>query len=563
MDKTAENGDRSEHYSGARGQDAALSLMRAAPFRISDQTHLHFEPATQAADVLCSPHVEIPKIESDWTARISPKDARERQKSIRRLTWDGAEYKCVYEWRTYHGDFISIEEQGRRISGRGDTPTEIEGVIRNVTSRKRTEDRAAYLANHDDLTGLANLESLTRNLDHLAALSQRQKCDGALLRLRVTNLRDINEVYGFETGDRVLADLAKRLSQVVKLPDIIGRIKGADFALLLSGASQKDVQAISKRLFLFLENSPVKTPHGELRGEISIGSTQIPTQASNAEDALSQSLIAITQSAPSALCMYDDTMAVHAVQAKRDTTSQDILDAINQRRIQLAYQPIIDTKTSQLHHYECLLRLQRKDGELVSAGHFIMAAERLGLVHLLDRRALELASDALAKDPGIQLALNVSAATVKDAVAASDYITALKALGPRAEQITIELTETVALDDPALASAFSNSVRSLGCSFAIDDFGSGYTTFRNLMAIEADAIKIDGTLIEGVASDPNKQTFVRMMVDLAQTFGVETVAEMVDDRADADILRRLGVDYLQGFMFGVPSAAPSWQKRAS
>ena len=129
--------------------------------------------------------------------------------------------------------------------------------------------------------------------------------------------------------------------------------------------------------------------------------------------------------------------------------------------------------------------------------------------------------------------------------------------------MTLELTETVALDDPATASAFSSEVRGIGCSFAIDDFGSGYTTFRNLMAIEADTIKIDGTLIEGIASNQNKQTFVRMMVDLAQTFSVRTVAEMVDNRADADILRRLGVDYLQGYMFGVPSAVPSWQKRAS
>jgi EAL domain-containing protein (putative c-di-GMP-specific phosphodiesterase class I) len=125
------------------------------------------------------------------------------------------------------------------------------------------------------------------------------------------------------------------------------------------------------------------------------------------------------------------------------------------------------------------------------------------------------------------------------------------------------MTETLAVDDPAQASRFSAAVRALGCRFAVDDFGSGYTTFRNLMAIEADMIKIDGTLIEGIASDQNKQTFIRMMVDLAQTFGVKTVAEMVDDRADAEILRRLGVDYLQGFMFGVPSAAPSWQKRAS
>ena len=269
--------------------------------------------------------------------------------------------------------------------------------------------------------------------------------------------------------------------------------------------------------FSCLENSPVKTPHGGLYGEIAIGSTQIGTEEITADEALSQTLIALRRSEPSkALHVRGDSMAVLEAQISRETTSQDILDALNQRRIQLAYQPIVDTKTSRLHHYECLLRLRRKDGEVISAGRFIMAAERLALVHLLDRRALELASDTLIQEPGIHLALNVSAATVKDPVSAADYIAALKALGPRAEQITIELTETVALDDPTLASEFSNSVRTLGCRFAIDDFGSGYTTFRNLMAIEADTIKIDGTLITGVASDPNKQTFVRMMVDLAQ-----------------------------------------------
>ena len=562
MDRNVAKEDQIARISGVWDGDVALSIMRAAPFRISNTTQLHFNPSSQAADVLCSSPGRIPKTDVDWAARLSPEDGRERQKAIRRLTWDGAEYKLTYQWRTYQGEKIWIEEHARRKSGAGGKPTDIEGVMRNVTAEKRREDRAAYLANYDDLTGVANLASLRRSLDHLAALSQRQRSEGALLRLRLTNVEDINTVYGFETGDKVLVEFANRLARIVRAPDVVGRIGDADFALVLYGATQKDVSAIAERLFFLLENSPVKTPHGGLYGEISIGSTQIRNQTDNAEDVLSQTLLALRYSEPSKLSLYEDSMAVDEAKMSRGTTSQDILDALNQRRIQLAYQPIIDSKTSRLHHYECLLRLRRIDGEVISAGRFIMAAERLGLAHMLDRRAMELASETLIEEPGIHLALNVSAATVKDPVAAANYVAALKALGPRAEQITIELTETVALDDPALASEFSNNVRSLGCSFAIDDFGSGYTTFRNLMAIEADTIKIDGTLIEGVASDPNKQTFVRMMVDLAQTFSVKTVAEMVDDRADADILRRLGVDYFQGFMFGVPSAAPSWQKRA-
>ena len=135
-----------------------------------------------------------------------------------------------------------------------------------------------------------------------------------------------------------------------------------------------------------------------------------------------------------------------------------------------------------------------------------MAAERLGLVNLLDRRALEIAAVALREDPDLHIALNVSAGTLRDEDAASEYIAALKALGPDAARVTIELTETLALDDPAMASLFSIELRKLGCAFAIDDFGSGYTTFRNLMAIEADTIKIDGSFIQDISTQPHKQT---------------------------------------------------------
>jgi len=563
MDNTVAKSDRLTRIAGVWDGDVALSLMQAAPFRIIDRDQILFNPALQAADILSSLPNRIPNTVADWVSRLSPDDAWARQKAIRRLTWDGAEYKLTYAWRTYQGEDIWLQEQGRRKSGNGDIPTDIEGVIRNVTSRQREVERAEYLATHDDLTGVANLAAIKQSLDHLAALSMRQRGEGALLRLRITNIDDLNSVYGFETGDRVLREFAHRLSRIIRTPDVLGRIGGSDFALVLYGSSQKDVKAITQRLLFLLENSPVKTPHGGLYGEISIGSTQLGTQAKSAQEALTQSHIALAKAEPSTLCIYEEAMRSDSAVVSRETTSQDILAALNQRRIQLAYQPIIHTKTARLHHYECLLRLRREDGEVVSAGRFIMAAERLGLVHLLDRRALELASETLIQEPGIHLALNVSAGTIQDSETASDYINALKALGPHAEQVTLEMTETVALGDPAIASEFSNNVRALGCHFAIDDFGSGYTTFRNLMAIEADTIKIDGSLIEGIASDQNKQTFVRMMVDLAQTFSVETVAEMVDNRADADILRRLGVDYLQGYMFGVPSAAPSWQKRAS
>ncbi len=563
MDNTVAKGDHLARFAGVWNGDVALDLLRAAPFRIFDSNSVHFDPNAHAEDVICATSGQIPRTLLDWNRHLSDEDVRARKKAMRRLTWNGAQYKISYLWRTDQGEEIWIEEQGRREAGHKETPTVINGVIRNITVQRRAEMRTTYLATYDELTSIYNIETMSKSLDHLAALTIRQRGEGALLRLRLKNLSDINEVYGFETGDRMVQEFARRLTQIVRVPDLLGRIGGADFGLVLYGSTAEDVRSIVKRLFFLLENSPVQTPHGGLYGEFAASMTQMRTQAHSAEEALAQTEIAIAKTKPSELTAYSDAMGLDSVRKGRETTADDIIDALNQRRIRLAYQPIIETKTSRLHHYECLLRLRREDGEVVSAGRVIMAAERLGLVHLLDRRALELASETLARDKDVHLALNVSAATVKDKAAAASYIAALKALGPCAKRVTLELTETVALDDPAMASEFSNHVRDLGCDFAIDDFGSGYTTFRNLMAIEADMIKIDGTLIEGIASDPNKQTFVRMMVDLAQTFSVKTVAEMVDDRADADILRRLGVDYLQGFMFGVPSAAPSWQKRAS
>jgi len=236
-----------------------------------------------------------------------------------------------------------------------------------------------------------------------------------------------------------------------------------------------------------------------------------------------------------------------------DRLSKDaIIGALNARQIKLAFQPIVDARTHTVHHYECLLRMLDEDGGVLPAFRVIASAEALGLVPLLDRRALELAARTMIGRRDVFLALNVSAQTVADTAAAEDYLDALRMLGPAAGRLTLELTETVAVEDPALVAQFAERARRLGCRFAIDDFGSGHTSFRNLMAIEADELKIDGDFVDDVLTCRKSQTFVRMLVDLAGTFGVETVAERVETEAVADRLRDLGVDRLQGYWFGRP-----------
>ena len=427
----------------------------------------------------------------------------------------------------------------------------------------KAQDRAAYLAAHDDLTGLWNAARFLEALDPFVAFAQAGQIKGLCLRLRVSNLADINTTYGYDQGDRLLKLIAARLKGTLSAPDIAARLSGAEFGAALSNGAAENPDVIAERLQDTLSSESYNSPHGPIKAEFDIAYTELGVQAKSAAQALHQTAAALksaSQSKKTITGFQADTVSSQDSFSQKDFMAEDILSALNDRRMSLAFQPIIDAKTRQLHHYECLLRLRQDSGEIISAGRFIMASERLGLVHLLDRRALELASDALRVHPDIHIALNVSAGTVQDSETAKAYIAALKALGPDVQRVSLELTETVALEAPAMASQFSVEARALGCDFAIDDFGSGYTTFQNLMAIEADMIKIDGSFIEGIARSPHKETFVRMMVDLAQTFGVKTVAEMVDSRADAELLERLGVDYFQGYMFGIPSAAPAWRQ---
>ncbi len=539
----------------------ALSLLAAASFTIKEQKIIWQDPSL-CRSLLRVHEDDLPATSQDLSLRLSSQDSRRRQETLSQLSWDGAQYALRYKIRRDDARWIWVEERGERLSGQGGTPHEISAVMFNIQSMQEDRERAAYLAGHDDLTGLWNSARFNEGLRHMLQMAERHDAQVLCLNLSLSNLPDINETYGYDQGNSILEMVAARLSHMVVLPDITARVSGRHFAVGLSGRTREGLETVAATLTNSLADHIYQSPNGPLRAEFESASTFMTDAEMTTEQIIKQTSqsLSVAVDTNSAMKQILQTEVTSAVMEEEDITADDILAALNDRRISLAFQPIIEAKSRKLHHYECLLRLRLEGGEVISAGRFIMAAENLGLVHLLDRRALELAAEALRRYSDIDIALNISAVTLKETDRAAAYIAALKALGPDAHRVSLELTETAALEDPAKAGTFSEEARALGCKFAIDDFGSGYTTFQNLMTIEADVIKIDGSFIENIARTPHKETFVRMMVDLAQTFGVKTVAEMVDNRADADLLERLGVDYLQGYMFGMPSAAPAWRQ---
>ncbi|HEY0265352.1 MAG TPA: EAL domain-containing protein, partial [Rhizomicrobium sp.] len=238
--------------------------------------------------------------------------------------------------------------------------------------------------------------------------------------------------------------------------------------------------------------------------------------------------------------------------------ADEVVQALKDNRVMLAFQPIVQARSRRVSHYECLLRMAQPDGALLTAGHFVPSCEQMGIVHLVDRFALEATIARLKAHADVTLAVNVSGTAAGDPAwlqSFVDYVRAEKNVAPR---LIVELTETAALHHFEENARFISQLRDLGARVAIDDFGAGYTSFRNLQMLHVDTVKIDGSYVKDLSASPENQVFVRTLVGLAKSFDIKTVAEWVGSDDDAALLQSFGVDYFQGFHFGEPLIDPQW-----
>jgi EAL domain-containing protein (putative c-di-GMP-specific phosphodiesterase class I) len=307
-----------------------------------------------------------------------------------------------------------------------------------------------------------------------------------------------------------------------------------------------------------VRDNVLDTSVGAVAVTISVGAVLLPDHAATAQATIGRAL----QTLDGARNDRNDPFAFYRPCERRESErrrtvgiADEIVRALNDRRLMLALQPIVTSRSREPELYECLLRLRRLDGSIAAAADFIPVAEQFGLAKLVDHRALELAAEILRTNPTIKLALNVSAATATD----PQWLTSLEAFTGKdrsqTERLTVEITETAAISDLEETSRFVSALKALGCRVALDDFGAGYTSFRNLKMLGVDMVKIDGSFIQNLRTQAEDEIFVRTLVELARQFGVTTVGEWVGDEETAQMLEKAGVAYLQGYFFGVPELA--------
>ena len=454
-----------------------------------------------------------------------------------------------------------FEMRGIRLPGISGHAERLSGMVRQITDKKIEAQRLTYLATRDELTGFLNRTSLRTELSRVIENAKAEERSCAYLVASVDRLAMINEAYGFGAADEVIVTVGERLAGALRESDIIGRIAGNKLGIILGNCGEQEIALVTERLRGAVRSDVVATRTGTVAATISVGAVWLPSGAASSQEAMLRAEEALDR----ARANGRDGFHTYVKSPQRETArlrlmgiADDVVAALNDQRLVFAYQPIICAKTREVKHHECLLRMKKPDGSVIGAGQFIPAAEQLGLVRLVDRHALEMTVAQLHANPRASLAVNVSGTTTGDSAWLQSFATYIAANSQIANRIIVELTETAALNDFEEIARFVSNLRDMGCRVAIDDFGAGYTSFRNLQMLHVDMVKIDGSYVKGIAQSRDNQIFVRTLVDLAKNFNLKTVAEWVDSDEEAEMLEGFGIDYFQGFHFGAPDFELKW-----
>ncbi|WOI52729.1 bifunctional diguanylate cyclase/phosphodiesterase [Parvularcula sp. LCG005] len=495
--------------------------------------------------------------EDDLLALLDEEFITQRQSALDAAQEANTSYSLEYRLGPDAGNRW-VEERGMWMAY-GDTKRLV-GVIRLIDDQKQREARLSYLACYDELTGQLNRARCKELIGETLDAVRQGTRQGALLLVGIDNVGGINSDFGFDIADQVIVEVADRIAASLGQKGVFGRVAGTKFSIILNEGTAEAIVTQARTVMNAMREQVVMTRAGGIGVSVCVGATLLDSQASSSI-AMAETEAAFDQArrkGPSSFEMFSETTETVSRRRQNTEMSDVILTALNERRVYLAYQPIVPDVHAPCTKYECLIRMRGEDGQEIPAPAFIPTAERLGLVHLLDRRVLELATQALLIEPTIALNVNLSWETVKDPVWAEGYLSHLRANRRVCDRLTIELTETQAVDAIDASIEFVSAIKDFGCDFAIDDFGAGYTSFRNLKALDIDILKIDGSFVSGISSSRENQIIVRTLLDLARNFGMKTVAEWVDNESDATLLKALGVDYLQGFYLGKPEQRPEW-----
>lgn len=439
-------------------------------------------------------------------------------------------------------------------------------VFRDVTQSRAISAELNWQALHDPLTGLANRRKFESEMKKLLAKAQSNNIKHHLLYLDLDQFKVVNDTCGHDAGDELLKQITDTLDRRTRKSDLLARLGGDEFGVLLDSCDAEHALVVANNLRLAVEDFRFGWQTQSFKIGVSIGIAEITGEESKASEVLSAAdaaCYAAKESGRNRVHFHEVNSSASATHQKEMQWISRIQAALDNDGFELYLQRIQKTGSLSVasNCYEVLLRMLGDEGEMIPPGAFFPAAERFNLASSLDRWVIDHVFeklDALENSPNkpenLMLSINISGGSMTDDKLLERIGYLLDKSSLPANNFCFEVTETAAIANLTQAQEFLSTLRSKGCRIALDDFGSGLSSFAYLKSLPIDAIKIDGYFVKDMVDDPIDKVFVESIHQMGQVMGLTTIAEFVEDNDILDILVEMGVDYAQGY--GVHTPCP-------
>jgi diguanylate cyclase (GGDEF)-like protein/PAS domain S-box-containing protein len=465
-----------------------------------------------------------------------------------------------------NGDEIFIEDSVALIHNRQKRITGSVMVFRDVTASRLLTQKIAHQAEHDFLTGLPNRLLLNDRIEQAIASARRHRRPLAVLFMDIDGFKYVNDSLGHLTGDKLLQAVAKRMLSCVRAPDTVSRQGGDEFVVLLQEILHKDDAAITATRILRVLAEAHTVDRHELHVMASIGVSFYPEDGGDAETLIKNANTAMYQAKEAghnSFKFFTPAMNVRAVD--RQSTEEDLRQALAQREFVLYYQPKVDLRTAKITGVEALLRWKHPTRGLISPMQFIPVAEDSGLILPIGawvlreacRQAQIWVEEGL---PETTMGVNVSSVQFRNEDFLEDLFAALRESGLKPSSLQIELTESALMENPHVAAATLQTLREAGVQVAVDDFGTGYSSLSYLQKFPLDVLKIDQSFIRRVTADTDQMTIVSAIIGMGKKLNLRVIAEGVEATETIAFLKDQQCDEAQGFYFSQPVPAEQFAK---
>lgn len=430
------------------------------------------------------------------------------------------------------------------------------GCMDDISERKKIQNQLEFLTMHDHLTGLYNRHYFEGALLRLAATSARRQGMHALLYLDIDHFKVVNDSFGHRRGDTMLREVSELILSRLRRSDVLCRLGGDEFAVLVPNTDLSQARVVAEEICQLLQSFHPHIDGQQLALSCSIGISIINGTATSPEEYLKQADIALylaKRRGRNRIQVYDPSDRENEELRISLDWARRLRRAIEENRLLLHFQPVMHIASGEIVHYEALVRLDLADRGIVFPGEFLPALELAGEMPLLDHQVIRQAIAALAEHSSLpRVAINLSAQAFRDEELVPLVEETLRTSNVQPQRVIFELTESASISNITAAQRMISRLNDLGCEFAVDDFGTGFSTFGFLKQFPADFIKVDGSFITNLDRNPIDQVLVRSISEVARALNKKTVAEFVHNETILDMVKELGIDYAQGYHIGPP-----------